>query len=178
MEIEKVIEELTAYTVEAAYGAAILEALRLEGLLVLLLTTKLPEKYGDDSENFKKAQNSLKRLTMGKLIKRTLKEFEISEYWEEELDNTLFFRNHLVHNIAWQITNSRLEPDGQERLVQELTEIRGYFSKANLEIMKHIYQWFESQGISREMFQEMTKNWIEIVKEERKRDSDSNCVFK
>lgn len=167
MDVEEIQKVITDYAVEAAYGAAVLKAYQLENSLVLLLTTKLIDEFGDESSDFQKAQEKVKRLTMGRLIDRVLKEFELSDYWGDELDNMLYFRNELVHNISWEIQSSRVEPNGKERLVEYLSEIQSYFVETNTEIMRLVFQWFEEHGISKEKLYKIAAKWVEIATESR-----------
>src|SRR6185369_6082812 len=95
-EIRKLIESLQSYLLYAAYGRAMLQAHSLELSLINLLTTNLVDQEMDQ-DRFKYELAGIKRLTMGKLIAEVNKKYEISDYWKEEFDNALFFRNRLTH---------------------------------------------------------------------------------
>jgi hypothetical protein len=118
-QITKLIESLQAYVLHAAYGRAMLQAHSLELSLANLLITNLVDQKMDE-DRFMSEFARIKRLTMGKLIAEVIGKYEISDYWKEEFDNALYFRNRLTHRICEDIISSHFTEDGKTKLISEI----------------------------------------------------------
>lgn len=162
-EILELVETLEAYVVHAVYGKAILQSHSLELSLKNLLFTKLADKQLSEGR-FKSEVARIKRLTMGRLIEEVIANFEISDYWQEEFDNALFFRNRLVHQISEALLNSHFKEDGKTRLVSEIEDITRYFRESKAEIERIIDQWLSLNGIEKSKLLEIVKSWSEQPK--------------
>lgn len=168
MKNQDIPEKLLYFSILASYGSTVLEAHQLENWLVLLLATNELSSDKDKVNEFEDSFKKLKRLTLGQLINRSIIEFNFSEYWQEELDNMLFFRNQLIHDYSWEITSSMMETDGQIKLLEELNNIRSYFSETTDEIKNRVVKIFsDSHGIPRDSIEEVAKEWFLNAKNER-----------
>ncbi len=152
----ELIKSLESYLLEAAYGKAMLQANCLEKSFTNLLITKLTDKKLSE-EIFNSKLAKLRKLTMGGLINEIIKEFEISDYWQQEFDNALFFRNRLTHKISDDIFYSYLETDGKNKLVLELDEVTSFFNESNNEVRRMTDEWLNLKGIKKSQLVEVAK---------------------
>jgi HPt (histidine-containing phosphotransfer) domain-containing protein len=162
MEVDKTdIEELSGslrkYILHAAYGSAVLEAHRLENSLALLLAKKLVDQKHNFDDQFQK----IKKLTLGRLIERVLKEFQIPEHWQEELDNALWFRNRLIHEISEHASFVLLKDGDVTRLVEELSDIYGYFKDTSEYVYGLVFSWFGERGLEKDKILIIVREMIE-----------------
>lgn len=140
-----------------------LQAHSLElSLANLLMTNLVDQEIGE--EKFKSELARVKRLTMGRLIAEVIDRYEISDYWKEEFDNSLFFRNRLAHQISEDIISSHIREDGRAKLISEMEEIIGYFREAKGEIERITDKWLILKGIERAQLLEVAKSWLEQSK--------------
>jgi hypothetical protein len=133
-----------------------LEAHRLENLISVLLATRIIEK----KENYENCFKEIKGLVLGRLIKRLLYEFDIPAYWQEELDNALWFRNKLIHRISDDVSYVILKHGNSAKLVEELYEIYGYFKETSEYIESLVFKWLDEKGITKEKMQTVVQKLI------------------
>jgi hypothetical protein len=119
--------------------------------------TKLSDQHHDFNHQF----NKITKHTLGMLIGRVLQEFDIPEYWQEELDNALWFRNRLIHQITEDASIAILRDGDVTKLIEELSDIYGYFKEANEYIDELVYAWFAKRGVRKEMLVSVVKQLIE-----------------
>src|SRR3990172_8731412 len=157
IDFEELAKTIDSLALHAAYGSAVLAAHILERNLVSLLATRSIRKRASTFSLFDEDLDGLRKLTLGRLIEEVIAKFHISEGLEEELDNMLYFRNRLVHNISDDMLLWAVKPGWKDRVILELREIKHYFHETNCEIEKILDDWLLSNGLSREKLQELAK---------------------
>jgi hypothetical protein len=139
--------EIELFAVYAAYGRATIAAHSLERalsslLIATLVDRKLPrEKFEADVARFE-------RMTLGPLIERFNQWFSPAEELQEELDNMLYFRNKLIHDISGTVLHRAREVDWEQRVIQELTDITTYFLETREMLRDYSEKWLTSHGLS------------------------------
>jgi len=157
MNESEILKSLERHVLDAAYGRAMLEAHSLELCLANLLVLRLVDD-GFSDEKYKSEYAKIKKKTMGKLISKVVEKYEISDYWQEELDNCLFFRNRLTHQISDDIVSSHINGDEENKLITELEEIKGYFIETKLELDKLVDYWLD---IDRSIIHDVAMSLVE-----------------
>ncbi len=147
--IKQIVDAIEGYAIEAAYGRAVLAAHRLETTLYTLLSVHFSEVSGSNKVLCQEREK-LSKMTLGNLVERVISEFHISEYWQEELDNMLYFRNRLVHQIATDLSSSFLRHGSKQRIVEELERIRSYFVETDEEMERMLFDCLAAKGITKE----------------------------
>lgn len=168
-------EALGRFSIEAAYGRAMLAANRLERVLVqLLLFEKHPELK--DENDFKRELAALSSLPFGRLIDEAERRLGLSEYWLDELDNLRWFRNELAHR-AHEYTTSHLIDHGLwEKVVVELDEIRSYFQEALKEFDARVLEQLETLGINKEKLFSVARELRNRAKDRARRSRATEAV--
>ncbi|SDU67695.1 hypothetical protein [Desulfobacula phenolica] len=153
-------DHIETFRIYAAYGRAVLFAHSLERNLVVLLSTRLAEAHHMQKDVFEAEQSKIKKMTLGRLIKQACNEFKFSPYWAEELDNVLFFRNRLVHDISEIITDHMWEHGDKNKIINEIDEIASYFEAADKYVLGIVFEWFDEKGVEKASLYEIAKGLI------------------
>jgi len=159
MNESEILKTLENYVLDTAYGRAMLEAHSLELCLANLLVLRLVDD-GYSGEKYKSEFEKIKKKTMGRLISEVVEKYEISDFWQEELDNCLFFRNRLTHQISDDVVSLHINGDGKEKLVTELEEIKGYFIETKVELDKMVDLWLDKKGIDRSIIHDAAMSLV------------------
>ena len=170
MDESKITKSLEIYALDAAYGRAMLEAHTLELFLSNLLILGLVDN-GLSKEQYNSECNKIKKKTMGRLISGVIGKYEVSNYLQQELDNCLFFRNRLAHQISDDIISSHMNGDGKNGIIIELGEISGYFIETKEELEKLINTWLKTKGIKRSKINDLARGLLE------KMEANSNALL-
>lgn len=133
--------------VHAAYGKAMLRVHSIELTLATLLICQVifsTDKGGQRESEISK----IRRLPLGLLTARFVAEFSPSEALEEELSNTVFFRNELAHRISDTIISAALQENWEEKVIVELNDICGYFSDSIALLRPYKTKFVEMLGLT------------------------------
>lgn len=119
------IKQLQAILIQAAYGRAMLAVHHIEMKLVTyLMCYAVENSYSSDND-------AIKRMPLGTLVREFVTKFVPSGQIEEELDNMVYFRNELAHRISQTIFHHAAHDDWQQRVIEELATIEGYFHETD-----------------------------------------------
>lgn len=152
---------IDTYSVHAAYGSVMLTAHSLELSFKTLLMFFVIDENGkqETKSKFKK----IERMTLGMLIIELCKHIDFGDYWEEEFDNCLFFRNQLTHNIADDIIGASLSSVNNEKFINNLAEIKSYFIEAQSYVDKKVFELLDKRGISKNQFKSILEYYISLL---------------
>lgn len=144
----------------ATYGQAVLAAHALERTLISVILINTIDLKNIEKICAGKEIKRLKKLTLRNLIREVTQCIELSEYWREELDNMLFFRNLIVHEISDLIINGLLDKKSKYEISEKITEIKSYFTETNEYFSNLIYMWLEENGFNKELVIQTIKKVI------------------
>ena len=167
-DIEKTQElaaKLQSYALQAAYGAAMLKANRLEFCLRTLLIMQLNAKSDDE---LYKALSELQRLPLGRLIERVIQAFSIPDYWQEELDNLRWFRNQLAHQIMDDISWNHLLEEDEWELISYLNQVGSFYEETIDYVTAMIAAEQKKRSLTKEdqlKFDELFSRYIQRLKQ-------------
>lgn len=152
---------LDMYSVHAAYGSAMLTAHSLELSFKTLLKFFVIDK--NEKQETKSKLQKIEKMTLGMLIAELCKHIDFGDYWEDEFDNCLFFRNQLTHNIADDIISASISSGNNEKFINNLAEIKSYFIEAQSYVDKKSFELLDKQGISKKQFEIILENYISLL---------------
>lgn len=135
-------KQLQTILVQAAYGKAMMRAHHLELKLATFLMCHAVEN------NYKISHDAIKRMTLGVLVNEFINIYAPPEQIEEELDNMVFFRNELAHRISESILLQSVHDDWQQRVIDELATIEGYFRETDILLTPYMERSYSAINIT------------------------------
>jgi hypothetical protein len=153
-ELQSLTAQERLLLVHAAYGRSMLAAHRLELTLGTLLVCQTTLEIEPGTKR-RSEIDRIGRLTLGQLIKLFISKFSPNEDLQQELSNTLFFRNELVHRISETILNATRSIEWEEVVITEMNAIIGYFADSSKLLEPYITEWKLKVGLTDELFAEL-----------------------
>ena len=165
-----IMPELDEYAYEnretfARYGLAMYHAQCVEKSLAILVSSVFNEEFLKSApENRNEIQNEVFAKTIGRLLNRLKKQITIPPNLDQTLAESLKKRNWLAHDYFWERAIQMMTPQGKEKMIEELTNLSGFFSKLDVHLTKISEKWLMKVGISEAALDEHMKQLIQNAK--------------
>lgn len=143
------------------YGLAMYHAQCVEKSLALLTSTVFHKDFLKSSVDIReKIQSQSFSKTLGKLIHKLESQVTIPPNLKNNLLDALNKRNWLAHDYFYDRAEALLTQDGNEKMIEELTDLYDFFSTLDQQLMSTVDKWSKKVGIAEQIendFKEIQK---------------------
>jgi len=130
------------------YGLAMYHAQCVEKSLAILTSCVFHKEFLKSSiEIREEIQSQSFTKTLGQLIPKLKSQVTIPLNLENNLLEALRKRNWLAHDYFFDRAHDQLTPDGNEKIIEELTGLYKFFSDLDCHLMSIIDKWSTKVGI-------------------------------
>ena len=150
------MEELDAnaqqcHEVFARYGVAMYHAQCVEKSLAILVSAVFNKEFlPSDLDRRDEILDEVFSKTIGKLLTRMRKQVSVPPNLENTLHGARQKRNWLAHEYFWERAGELQTRRGRDKLIHELTEVSGFFSKVDARLVSIYERWGKKACISQE----------------------------
>jgi hypothetical protein len=132
----------------ALYGLAMYHAQCIEKSLAILVSSVLNVEFlSADGKRRAEIQDEVFSKTIGRLLTRLRGQVQVSANLNRLLDEARQKRNWLAHEYFWARAGEAMTPRGRRRMIDELTELSGFFSKVDTRLTSIYERWVKKIGI-------------------------------
>jgi len=138
------------------YGLAMYHAQCVEKSLAILASSVFHKEFIRSSiEIREEIQAKTFSKTLGRLIRELESQVTIPENLKNNLLEALRKRNWLAHSYFFDRAQDLLTSDGSKKVIQELDELRRFFSNLDLHLMSIVDKWSARVGIDKHIQKEV-----------------------
>lgn len=157
-------KEVYAFFGLAMYSAQVFE----KGLLNLVVTCKMLDKFNASRQDFDNFFNEFDRKTLGKLLQIVKGHVEFDSSQEDQLDRALQRRNFLAHQYFWDNAEEMMSNAGRMDLMMELRNDIQLFNEADTAVESILDPLRQSLGVTDESLE---RAFLEIMANAEARDT-------
>lgn len=145
----------------ALYGLAMYHAQCVEKSLAILVSSVLNTEFlSTDIKRRVEIQDDVFSKTIGRLLTRMRKQVRVSANLDQMLDEAWQKRNWLAHEYLWARAGEAMTTRGRYKMIDELTELSGFFSEVDARLMSIYERWAKKIGIPQSVLDEALNRLI------------------
>ncbi|MEN6335693.1 MAG: hypothetical protein ABFE01_15690 [Phycisphaerales bacterium] len=146
----------------ALYGLAMYHAQCVEKSLAILVSSVLDTEFlSADIKRRVEIQDDVFSKTIGRLLTRMRKQVRVSADLDQILDEAWQKRNWLAHEYFWPRAGEAMTTRGRDKMIDELTELSGFFSEVDARLTSIYERWAKKIGIPQPAIDETLSRLIE-----------------
>ena len=131
------------------YGLAMYHAQCVEKSLAILTSCVFQKEFLKSSiEIREEIQSQSFTKTLGQLLPKLKSQVTIPPNLSNNLLDALRKRNWLAHDYFYDRAHDILTPDGNEKVIEELTNLYTFFSELDFHLMSIVDKWSTNVGIA------------------------------